>query len=57
MSVVNYAKILEIVAVNYTPYVPDHGKPPCLPFSKDTPSLMVYFSLYFWTVNSIVRKM
>lgn len=57
MSVVNYAKILEIVTVNYTPYVPDHGKPPCLPFSKDTPSLMVYFSLYFWTVNSIVRKM
>lgn len=57
MSVVNYVKTIKIVIVNSTPYVPDHGKPPCLPFSKDTPSLMVYFSLYFWTVNSIVRKM
>lgn len=56
MPAVNYVKTLEIVVINYTPYVPDHGKLPCLPFSKDPPSFLVYFSLCLWTVNSIVRK-
>lgn len=51
MPAVNYVKTLEAVIINYTPDVPDHGKLPCLPFSKDTPSLMVYFSLCFWTVK------
>lgn len=42
---VNYVKTLEIVIINYTPYVLDHGMLPCPTFAKETPSLMVDFSL------------
>lgn len=52
----NCAKTLEIVINNDTPCVPDLGMLPRFPFSKESPSLLVCFSLRIWTVNSTVRK-
>lgn len=52
----NCVKTLEIMINNDTPYVIDHGMLSCFPFSKETPSLLVYFTLCIWTVNSTVRK-
>lgn len=55
-SIAHYVQILTIWIINYMPYVPIHVWP-YLSVSKETPSLVIYFRICIWTVNSIVRNM
>lgn len=57
MSTANYVQIRKVFIINYVPYVPIHYVWPYLSVSKETPSLLIYFRICIWTVNSIVRKM